>query len=343
MRFLPFLIIILLLSCKTQDQPPIPLNFQNDLIPEGITINPKTQTIFLNSLRHGKIVRCSIDGSNPKDFITDNLFDYLPGFGMFVKGDTLYALGNSLSKKNSKSILLLLNAKTGAFIKSFSPKDISFKYLNDLVVASNGDFFITDSESNKIYTIQAQKSVLEVYLETDEVKNSNGITISDDGRYLYLASNKKGIRIVDRETKIIMNQPNRDFTGIDGLKFYKNSLIGIVNAKKGNENGIYRYFLNKENTEITRKEKIFLFKDESKISTTFSILDSYMYFILNTQIDNLDSESGQIIDEKKLEAYQLMKYRIVDFTIQINNHKRQRNSLPFVVIYLNSEIYIVLL
>jgi hypothetical protein len=151
---------------------------------------------------------------------------------------------------------------------------------------------------------------LEVYLETDEARNSNGITISDDEKYIYLASNKKGIRIVDRRTKKIINESNKDFTGIDGLKFYKNSLIGIVNAKKGIENGIYRYYLNKENTEITQKEKIFSFKDESKISTTLSILDGYMYFVLNTQIDNLDSETGQIIDEKKLETYQLMKFRI---------------------------------
>jgi WD40 repeat protein len=306
-----FIIFVLLISCKYQDKTPIPLNFQKDLIPEGITINPKTQTILLNSLQHGKIVSCNIDGSNPKDFITNNQYGYLPGFGMFIKGDTLYALGNSLPKKNSKSILLLLNAKTGAFINSFSPKDTTFKYLNDLAVASNGDVFITDSGSNKIYNIQAKKAVLEIFLDTNELKNSNGITISDDSKYLYIASNKKGIRIVDRQTKRIVNRSNQDYTGIDGLKFYKNSLIGIVNAKMGEENGIYRYFLNIENTEITRKEKMFSFKDESKISTTFSISDGYMYFVLNTQIDNLDGETGQIIDKKKLENYQLMKVRII--------------------------------
>ena len=305
-----FLIFLSFISCKLQDQTQISLNFQKDLIPEGITINPKTQTVFLNSLRQGKIVRCNTDGSNPKDFIADNQYGYLPGFGMFIKGDTLYALGNSLSKKNSKSIVLLLNSKTGAFINSFSPKDTSFKYLNDLVVSSNGDVFITDSESTKIYTIQAKKAILEVFLDTEEVKNSNGITISNDGKYLYLASNKKGIRVVDLRTKRIINKPNQNYTGIDGLKFYKGSLIGIVNAKKGNENGIYRYFLNKEYTDITRKEKMFIFKNESKISTTFSILDGYIYFVLNTQLDNLNGETGKIIDEKKLETYQLIKLKV---------------------------------
>lgn len=148
------ILFLLVISCKTQDQTSIPLNFQKDLIPEGITTDSKTKTIFLNSLKHGKIVRCNIDGSNPQNIITDNKYDYLPGFGMFIKGDTLYALGNSLPKKNSKSIVLLLNVNTGNFIHSFSPKDTTFKYLNDLVVTQNGDVFITDSNSNKIYLIQ---------------------------------------------------------------------------------------------------------------------------------------------------------------------------------------------
>ena len=59
MIFFPFLIIILLLSCKIQDQTSIPLNFQKDLIPEGITINQKNQTVFLNSLRHGEYLQLS--------------------------------------------------------------------------------------------------------------------------------------------------------------------------------------------------------------------------------------------------------------------------------------------
>jgi hypothetical protein len=67
-----FLIIHSFLSCKPQNQAPITLNFQKDLITEGITIDTKTQTIFLNSLRHGKIVSCNLDGSNPQNFITDN-------------------------------------------------------------------------------------------------------------------------------------------------------------------------------------------------------------------------------------------------------------------------------
>lgn len=59
MKSFLFLIITFLLSYKTQDQISTLLNFQKDLIPEGITINPKNQTVFLNSLRHDKYLQLS--------------------------------------------------------------------------------------------------------------------------------------------------------------------------------------------------------------------------------------------------------------------------------------------
>lgn len=57
MKSFLFLIITFLLSYKIQDQISILLNFQKDLIYEGITINPKNQTVFLNSLRHGEYLQ----------------------------------------------------------------------------------------------------------------------------------------------------------------------------------------------------------------------------------------------------------------------------------------------
>lgn len=298
-------------SCHNNKKELINLSFEKDLIPEGIAIDPSARTIFLNSLTHNKIVKCNIDGTNPTDLIKSNQFGYLPGFGMTIKGDTLFALGNSLAKSNSRSILVMINIKTGALLNSYTSNDTTFKYLNDLVVCANGDIFITDSESSKIYTIQHTKESLNVYLDSDEIANSNGITISDDQKYLYLASFKNGIRIVDRLSKKIINEPNLDNRGIDGLKYYRNSLIAIVNGKKRrSENGVYRLFLNEENTSIVRKEKIISFEANFKLPTTFAIIDTYMYFIINTQLDNYDGESNLIIDKDKLEQYQLLKFKI---------------------------------
>ena len=303
-----FCLFVLAISCAKNEKELITLGFEKDLFPEGITTDPVTQTIYLNSLRHGKIVKCNVDGSGPSDFITIGQYNYLPGFGMTIKGDTLFALGNSLPKRNSKSILLLLNKNTGAFINSYAPTDTTFKYLNDLVVCRNGDIYITDSESNKIYTIQHDRDSLEVFLDSEEVKNSNGITISDDGKYLYIASMRRGIRIVDLSTKKILNERNPDYTVIDGMKYYKNSLIAIRELK--DDKGVFRFFLNEDGTAIIRKEKIIPYDNNFQAPTTFSIMDDYIYFIVNTQIDNFNDQKNEIIDSDKLKTLQMMKFKI---------------------------------
>jgi len=307
-RFSFFCLFVLVISCSKNEKELITLGFEKDLIPEGITTDPQTQTIYLNSLRHSKIVKCNVDGSKPSDFITSGQYNYLPGFGMTIKGDTLFALGNSLPKHNSKSILLLLNKNTGAFIKSYTPSDTTFKYLNDLVVCKNGDIYITDSENNKIYTIQHDKDSLEVFLDTEEVKNSNGITASDDGKYLYIASMRVGIRIVDISTKKIINEQNLDYTVIDGMKYYKNSLIAVRELK--DDKGVFRFFLSEDGTSIIRKEKIISYDENLQSPTTFSIMDGYIYVVVNTQIGNFNDQTNQIIDEGKLKTYQIMKFKI---------------------------------
>lgn len=286
------------------------LGFEYDLLPEGIAIDAASKKLFLNSLFHSKIVTCGLDGTAPKDFIKSKEFGYLSGFGMTVKGDTLYALGNSLPKKDNQSVLLLLNTKTGQLFDAYTLNVDAFSFLNDLAVSKTHNVYVTDSESNKIYTIDKTTKKFAVYLDTSLVAHSNGIAISDDNQQLYIASSN-GIVIVDIRTKAILNVLNKDFSGIDGLKCYQNTLIGIVNQSKDmSKNGIFRYYFNSDNTSVVRKEKIVPFEKSFNIPTTFDIVGNYLYFITNTQIDNINEETNQIIDTNKLTSYKLMTYSI---------------------------------
>ncbi|WP_158561224.1 SMP-30/gluconolactonase/LRE family protein [Emticicia sp. C21] len=293
--------ISLMGSCTQSDT--VNLTFEKDLIPEGIAVDAKSGRFYLSSLRKNKIVTANIDGSNPSDFIGSGQYDYLSGFGMTIKGDTLYALGNSLQKQNNSSVLLLLNIKSGQLIARYKANIPPYAYLNDLAVSKNNEIFITDSESDKIYHIQRPGKKLEVFLDTFEVEHSNGIAISDDNTKLYLAS-ARGIRVVDIKTRKVLNQPNKASSGIDGMKFYKNSLIGIV------DKGVMRYFLNENGTEITTIKELIRFDDTYKSPTTFDIIDDTIYFIKNVQLDNFNDSTNVVIDPDKLESLVLMKYQI---------------------------------
>ncbi len=296
--------IFICISFSTNAQT-IELAFEKDLIPEGIAVHPQSKKVYINSLAKNKIVRCNLDGSYPEDFIKSNQFGYLSGFGMTIKGDTLFALGNSLPKINNKSILLLLDVSSGKLIKSYPLNISDFIYLNDIAIGLDGKIYITDSESNNIYTVNTSTDKLEIFYSNDEVKHSNGIAISEDDQLLYLASYTSGIRILDLDTKTLINQPN-DIKGIDGMKFYNNSLIAVVNSRRDAKlNGVYRYFLNEDGSKIMSTEKLQSFSRMSDIPTTFDLHDNTMYFVEDSQLDNLDQENTSILNPSQLENYQL--------------------------------------
>lgn len=289
------------------------LPFEKHLFPEGIAIDPISERTFLNSLKHNKIVSIGFDGKNAVETVSSNEHGYLSGFGMTVKGDTLYALGNSLPKENNKSILLLLDIRSNQLIKSYTLDGPDFIYLNDIAIGTNGNVYITDSESANIYTLNRSIDTLEVFYSHEEIKHSNGIAISPDNTLLYLASYTSGLRILDISTKTLINLPN-DHKGIDGLKFYDNSLIGIVNARRdSDENGVYQFVLNGQRSKITAERKIYRLRRKDDIPTTFAIHDNLLFFVEDSQIDNFNQDSNEIIDTTKLEPYRLVKLNLSGF------------------------------
>lgn len=310
MRILTGTVLFALVVSCSQKNTQVDLAFEKDLIPEGFAIDAQAKKVYLNSLKLNKIVRCNLDGSNAEDFIASNQYGYLSGFGMMVRGDTLFALGNVLPKKGNKSILLLMCISTKKPIATYTIENEQFIYLNDLAVDSKGTVYITDSESSDIYTVNKATGSLEVFFSHDEIKHCNGITVSPDDKLLYLASYTSGIRILDITTKKLVNLPN-DHKGIDGMKFHKNNLFAIVNARRDPSlNGVFQYVLNGKGKEIQSSKKIREFEDPSDIPTTFAIYGDSMYFVSDSQLDNFDQESNEIIAPEKLENYRLVHQKL---------------------------------
>ena len=307
MRYFVAILLLLSITIQGQDHTLTQLPFEKDLIPEGIAVDIKNQKVFFNSLRKNTIVRCNLDGSEPEEFLGPNGYDYLSGFGMTIQGDTLYALGNSLPKKNNTSIMLLLHRETGALFDSYKLNDTTTIYLNDLAVGARGEVYITDSESDAIYSLNHNTKQLEVFFQHPEVKHSNGIALSDEGTLLYLASYSHGIRILDLTKKELVNVANQ-YKGIDGMKYYNNHLVAIVNGNRdGSKNGVYRYRLSDDGQTVETAEKVMDLQDPSDIPTTLDIDKDAIYFIADTQLDNFDQETNQIIDPSLLKPYYLIE------------------------------------
>lgn len=112
------------------------------------------------------------------------------------------------------------------------------------------------------------------------------------------------------QSKKLVNSKN-DYLGIDGMKCYKNSLIAIINGWSDiNKNGVYRYYLSDNRDSIVRSEKLVAYDENFDIPTTFAIHNDCMYFTINSQMMQLDSESNTIKDKSKLKPYVMMKVRL---------------------------------
>ncbi len=317
MRPFNYIILVFFIASYGQERPLTQLSFEKDLIPEGIAVDTKTQKVFLNSLRKNKIVRCNLDGTQPEEFLESNGHGYLSGFGMTIKGDTLYALSNSLPKKDNSSILLLLHRETGALFESYKLNGSTTIYLNDLAVGANGAVYITDSENDAIYTLNHSTNQLELFFRHPGIQYPNGIALSDEGTLLYLPTYSNGIRILNLATKELVNTPNA-YKRIDGMKYYNNHLIAIVNGNRdGRKNGVYRYHLSDNGRQINNEEKIAELIDPSDIPTTLDIARDTLYFVADIQLDNFNQDSNEIVDWSLLKPYQL---------IQLELHKLKDND-----------------
>ena len=286
----------------------ITLDFQKDLIPEGIAVDASNKKIFLSSIAHRKIVQCNLNGKESSDFIKSKQYNYKLGLGMETFDGKLFAIGsNEVSPNEPNSILLVLDPKTGELIHSYEWKDTSSHFFNDLAISSKGEIYMTNSFGNSIVKLNYPDGEIEKFIISDDFNYGNGIAISDNEKYLYVATSQKGIRIIDIASKRIINPPSEISRGIDGLKFYKNQLIGMFNGHAEHlKHELVRFQLNQEFTNIIGKETLYKANEDFIIPTTFDIIDDVVYFIANSQLRNFQEE--KIIERENLKSYILIKH-----------------------------------
>lgn len=312
---LTFILILFLTACKSEPKVEkitstqiTELGFEKDLIPEGIAVDDQTGKVFLSSLNLKKIVQCNLDGSQPKDFIQEEQYKYKSGLGMETFDGKLFAIGSNDEPDDKSSILLVLNPEDGTLIRSYQWQDTSGHFFNDLAISKQGEIYITNSHGDAILKLSYPDGKIEKWLTSEDFNYANGIAISDDNKYLYVATYEKGVRIIDISAKKILNPPSELSRGMDGLKIYENYLIGIYNGNPDkSQHRVIRFSFDESGETISKKETLFAVRKEFNVPTTFDIVNDVLYFIANNQIDNFVSGHG-VLESEKLEPYYLIRH-----------------------------------
>lgn len=82
-------------------------------------------------------------------------------------------------------------------------KSTKSKDLNDVVIASDGRIYVTDSASDCLFFVG--KDSLEVYMEDDQIKGMNGIYTEGNILYIGAKGNLLSISLQSKEIKVLAN------------------------------------------------------------------------------------------------------------------------------------------
>ena len=305
--------VICLTGCADEVQV-IEIDYQKDLIPEGIAYHPEKSILYLSSIYKDKLIAYDLNSGMTKDLITSGQYGYKHGIGIEIKDNKLFALSSALKNDRGSSLLLVFDLEEETLIGRYQLKDTVSHFMNDLAISQKGQIFITDTGRSVVYKLDYPDGDITLFMEDESIKQPNGIAISDDDRFLYVDSWTTGIRIVDLSTGTIVNS---DYSGtdkwmpVDGLKYYKGDLYGIRNGFNDKHlHGLLKLGLSEDKKEIDTILPLLINHPKMNIPTTFSIHDGYAYILANSQMDRLNQSEFKLVNSDSLTDTYVLKVKL---------------------------------
>lgn len=231
---------------------------QTLLLVEGIAFDELQHRYFLSSIYERKIVSATTDGT-VSPFAGADLGLWSPT-GMKVdkaRGHLIVASAATPQTAGideadqGKSAVHILNLETGALVKKWQFGG-NQHWFGDVALGPDGTIYISDSLQKELYKIPGGTGDIETLVSHADWPSAQGITLSDNGAFLYMADYAMGLFRIDLKTKAVLAlSPSPDLApyGIDGLYFHDGALIAIQNGV--NPQRVIRIKLNEAGDRIT--------------------------------------------------------------------------------------------
>jgi hypothetical protein len=285
---------------------------EKDLIPEGITYDAAGKAFYVGSIQKRKIVKISADGS-VKDFVSPNdQLLQLVGMTVDPKG-MLWACNNSPEHDtvNHRSNVNVYRLKDGSLFRQFQISDKTKHLFNDLVIAQNGDVYVTDSDAGMLWRIKNGGTDIEAFTKPGSLPWANGIVmLADQKRLLVCTGSGMGIASVDLDSKKISPFPVRKYLilGMDGMYLYNNQLIGVQNTTF--PEGILKMSMDNTASKVEDVSLLTYDHPDLDIPTTGVIVGDYFYFIANSQLHQIQGSGGIIKHPELLKDVVILKIKL---------------------------------
>lgn len=264
---------------------------ERDLLPEGVAYDAIGKTFYFSSINKHKLVAVHLDGL-AKDFKSPGQDGLCETFGLKVdaKRRILWVVSDCFApgaQNNAERMgLFQYDLKMGTLrFKHLLPPNAK-GFLNDVAINSAGEAFTTNTGTGEVFRASPNHDGLEPFLPQNSVVQANGIAISRDDKLLFV-SGWTGVARVDissRQVQLLSKPRTISDANLDGLYFYKNSLIGIQNPDV-HPGRVMCYHLSPDGKAITRSEVLEAYNPIFDIPTTGVLIGDSFFFAANPQFD----------------------------------------------------------
>ena len=279
---------------------------EKDLIPEGLAYDPAQDVFYLSSLHLKKIVAISSYGEF-SDFVPANRYKLLPVLG--IRTDPSDSAVWSASWLDNGKTELLHFDKSGTLLGRFSLAADGRKHgFNDLVVLRGGDVLVTDTADHKVYRFDAKPQSFHEIKLARELLEPNGIALTADGNTVYVADQLGVLRLDLKtgESAEVNPGPHNTVSGADGLYWHDQKLIAIQNGIGSPRIAVFQ--LADDGLHVTKTTVVEYRSKFSVLPTTGALDGDDFYFIVNSQIDNLNGD--RVLDNTRLQPVRIARLRI---------------------------------
>jgi hypothetical protein len=292
---------------------------EKDLIPEGITHDPVTDTFFVGSIRKRKVVAIAKDGK-VRDFTTEGQDGLWAVLGLKVDAARRHLWVACFSTESMKDAppgekgrggVFLYDLTSGRLLRKITLDNRPFQshLVNDLALSSSGDVFITDSDAGGVRMLRVGTQSLEPLVPDGTFFYPNGLALSEDGARLYVA-HYRGLASVDPRTgqhTAVQAPEGTLLSGLDGVSLYKGSLIGVQNGH--GRARIVRFHFGADPTRVERAEILESGNPVFNIPTTGTVVGDAFVYIANSQLRRLGPK-GELPPLEQLDPTTLLRVEL---------------------------------
>ena len=266
---------------------------------EGVTYDGRSRRWFVGSVRQRRIVAIDHDG-RVHDFVKP-AGDGLAGvFGMamdpvrrtlWVATTALPRMEGFTSSDSGHVGVFGYGLESGRLRRAaWAPRDSSTAHtFGDVVVAPNGDVYVSDSQAPWILRLAAGGDSLARFTTHPLFRSLQGMAITPDGKTMYVADYSHGLLRIDlasRDVSAMRVPANVTTLGIDGLYLHRGALIAVQNGVVPAR--LVRFCLDADGRGVRRAELLDRNPALADEPTLGTIVGDSAFYVATSQWDKFD-------------------------------------------------------